>query len=146
MDARPETRATRTGTGHELVDHTSEIVVRLWAQDFPGLIQEATRAFADLVPPSLSREPSSELRRVDLDGQDRTAILVDWLNEMVYLAEAELWLAVEAQAEERPGGLSVRARGDLLSAPFVLVKAATLHAATVDERPTGLVAEVTLDI
>jgi SHS2 domain-containing protein len=40
----------------------------------------------------------------------------------------------------------VRARGHALSEPFVLVKAATLHGAKVDDGPDGLVAEVTLDI
>jgi len=143
MDARPE---TRTGSGHELVDHTSEIVVRLWARDFPALLQEATRAFATLVPPSIERTPSTERRAPELDGPDRPAILVEWLNELVYLSEADLWLPDEVRAEEWNGGWRVHARGDALSTPFVLVKAATLHGARVDEEPGGLVAEVTLDI
>lgn len=133
--------------GHELVDHTSEITLRVWAPDFPALIAEATRAFAALVPAEIARTPSRELREAHLAAADRAARLVEWLNELVYLAEAELWLGLDATAEpESAGGLRVRVAGVGLSEPFVQVKAATLHGARVEETAEGLTAEVTLDV
>ncbi|HSM60467.1 MAG TPA: archease, partial [Longimicrobiales bacterium] len=70
------------------------------------------------------------------------------LNELVYLGEVEGWLPTSLDMETRVEGegLRVRARGVALAEPFVLVKAATLHRATVADVEGGLEAEVTLDL
>lgn len=147
MPVRRQSAAPEGGAGHELVDHTSEITIRLRAATYPGLIAEATRAFAELVPPSLTRSAVHEPRDFRIGGVDRAATLVEWLNELVYMSEVERWLAVEAEAMEEDGPrLRIRARGVSLTEPFVLVKAATLHRAFVEDGPPGLVAEVTLDV
>jgi len=134
--------------GHELVDHTSEVTLRLWAPTFPALVAEATRAFADLVPSdrrSADEEPA--WRELSVEARDRAAGLVGWLNEIIYLCEVEQWLPVDADVTESDSGrLRVRARGVRLEMPFVLVKAATLHNATVREGGRGVEGEVTLDV
>lgn len=134
-------------SGHELVDHTSEVTLRLYAPTFPALVAEATRAFGELVPASLKAGgPCGEPRDFQVKALDRAGLLVGWLNEMIYLAEAEPWLPVEVSAAESDPGLLVRARGTPLREPFVLVKAATLYQAVVRKGPLGLEAEVTLDV
>jgi SHS2 domain-containing protein len=143
----PRVRGPRTRAGHELVDHTSEVTIRLRAPTFPTLVAEATRAFAELVPPETNRTDDGAWREFTVEARDRAAGLVEWLNEIVYLCEVEQWLPVDAEVSGGEGDeLRVRARGVRLAAPFVLVKAATLHNATVHEGPRGFVGEVTLDI
>jgi len=132
---------------HELVDHTSEVTLRIRARDYGGVIAEATAAFAELVPESLRGHRDERAREFELRARDRVAALVQWLNDIVYLCEAEAWLPTEVEVEVEPdGGLLIRALGEVLRAPFVLVKAATLHEAFVRESEGGLEAEVTLDI
>jgi SHS2 domain-containing protein len=134
-------------SGHEQVDHTSELTLRVRAPTFAQLVEEATRAFAGLVPGRIRGEPSDTEREFRLDAPDRVALLVDWLNELVYLAEAERWIPSDVRAESPDDTiLRVRAPGTRLIEPFVLVKAATLHGAAVRETAGGLEAEVTLDI
>ncbi len=133
--------------GHELIDHTSEVTIRLRAPTFAVLVSEATRAFGKLVPPAIRSPTLAEPREFRVKGPDRAAGLVEWLNEMVYLCEVEQWLPVDAELLSMENGeLHIRAPGIALSAPFVLVKAATLHRAIVRERASGLVGEVTLDV
>jgi SHS2 domain-containing protein len=136
-----------TGRGeHELVDHTSEVTIRLRAETLPTLMAEATKAFAELVPPRL-RGVGSDWRDFRVSDPEPAAGLVEWLNETVYLCEVEQWLPVEAHFRHvEAGGLRVRARGIRLVAPFVGVKAATLHDAVVRDDGRGLEAEVTLDV
>ena len=132
---------------HELVDHTSEVTMRLRAPTFDALVSEATRAFAELVPMAIRSPTRVASREFRVKGLDRAAGLVEWLNEMVYLCEVEQWLPMDAEllgAEH--GELHIRAAGMALTAPFVLVKAATLHRAVVRETPSGLEGEVTLDV
>lgn len=132
---------------HELVDHTSEVTIRLRAPTFGALLQEATVAFGELVPRALRRERTPEWRELRIPGGDRGARLVGWLNEVVYLCEVDQWLPVDVRvAGERDDALRVRARGVALQGPFVLVKAATLHNAVVREAEGALEAEVTLDV
>jgi SHS2 domain-containing protein len=133
--------------GHELVDHTSEVTIRLWAPTFDGLVGEATRAFGALVPAETKRVDDGTWREFEVEARDRAAGLVEWLNEIVYLCEVEQWLPVDAEVAGGEGAeLRIRARGVRLGAPFVLVKAATLHDAIVREGDRGLEGEVTLDV
>jgi len=117
------------------------------APTFAALVAEATGAFGGLVPPSLREGGAyTEWRELLVEAPDRAGLLVGWLNEMVYLAEAEQWLPVEVEVSEHDSAITVRARGASLRAPFVLVKAATLHDASVRRGCEGLEAEVTLDV
>jgi SHS2 domain-containing protein len=82
-----------------------------------------------------------------VDSTDRAALLVDWLNELVYHAEVEREVAVafditradEHHLRARIGNVPVE------QAP-ALVKAATLHGVRVDAVAGGLEADVLLDI
>jgi SHS2 domain-containing protein len=133
--------------GHDLADHTSEVVLRVHAPTFPELITEAVRGFADLVPERLLGPREAASRDLWVSATDRAAALVGLLNELVYLAEVERWVPVRVErVEEEPSGLRVRATGRRLSEPFVLVKAATLHGGVLREGPAGFRGEVTLDV
>jgi SHS2 domain-containing protein len=147
VSTRSESAPERSRLGHELVDHTSEVTMRLHAPTFSELVAEATRAFVELVPDSLRGEVRAEWRAFRIDAPDLAAGLVEWLNEIVYRCEADQWLPTEVEVEGgHDGEMRVRARGMELSAPFVLVKAATLHRAFVRPGADGLEAEVTLDV
>lgn len=45
--------------GHELVDHTSEVTIRVPVPSFPELIVESTRAFVGPVPESHPEMPTA---------------------------------------------------------------------------------------
>jgi SHS2 domain-containing protein len=78
---------------------------------------------------------------------DREALLVDWLNEILFLAEVERWVAVEFDILETSSErLKASARGVPVEEPPTLVKAATFHGLAVEERDGGLQAEVIFDV
>jgi SHS2 domain-containing protein len=132
--------------GHEVVDHTSELTLRLRAPSLPSLVAVSAEAFLELVPPERLGAALEETRVVRITGDDPVVLLVGWLNELVYLSEVELWLPTSVDVDESDDGLEVHARGRRLLEPFVLVKAATFHEARVTAGERGLEAEVTLDI
>lgn len=133
--------------GHEWVDHTSEMTLLVRAASLTELLAEATRAFLDLVPEDIRGPVRDERLELEIDAGDEAALLVDWLNELVYLAEAECWLPIDVDSISGAGpGVRVGCGAMALTAPFVLVKAATLYNARVREIPDGLEAEVTLDV
>lgn len=131
----------------EILDHTSEVTLRLRAPDFTGLIAQATAGFLSFVPEGSRGEVGEGTETFEVDAGDRAATVVEWINELVFHAEAESWLPVEPTVEEIGGsGVRVTARKLPLSKPFVLVKAATLHDAEIRDSEGSLEIEVTLDI
>jgi SHS2 domain-containing protein len=136
---------------HRFLDHTSEVELQVGAADFAGLLAEAGRALAGLILRGAPAAAEGDWRALEVTAHDREALLVDWLNEILYLAEVELWVPVEiavgaVEETASPVRLAARARGAPLAAATSAVKAATFHGLSIRDLPHGLEAEVILDV
>jgi SHS2 domain-containing protein len=132
---------------HRWVDHTAEVQLQVGAESLAGLLAEAGRALGALLLRGRPAEASGEARTIEVSSVDREALLVDWLNEIIFLAEVERWIAVEFDAlEVSETHLKASARGAPVDDPPALVKAATFHGLAVEEREGGLQAEVIFDV
>jgi SHS2 domain-containing protein len=133
--------------GYDIIDHTSEVQVRLRAATLADLLAEAGRALADIQLRGADVPTGGEWRSLEVTAVDPAGLLADWLNELVYMAETERWVATEFDLRiEGQGTLIGRARGVTLDRLPGLVKAATMHGLHVVEIPGGLAAEVILDV
>ena len=135
------------GAEHELLAHTAEVRLRVRAPDFPALAAEAGRALAALEVGGEVPRATGDARQIVLRAADQGALLVDWLNELIYLAETERWVAAEF-APERGGALELRmrVRGARVEIAPSRVKAATHHGLEVRTTPGGVEAEVVFDV
>jgi len=121
--------------------------MRVRAPDFPALAAEAGRALATLELPGPLPAATGPGREIVVRAGDVGALLVDWLNELIYLAEAERWVATAFTP--RPAAeheLRISARGVLVDPAPSRVKAATHHGLAVRRVAGGLEAEVVLDV
>jgi SHS2 domain-containing protein len=129
---------------HRFVEHTGEVELELEAATEEGLFTAAIQAFAELV--SRDGDGPSASHELALDGDDRALLLVDWLNELVYLAEVERFVPERLAAFElAAGGLRATVagrRGD----PSHLVKAVTLNNLEYAQRGGSWHAHVVLDV
>ncbi len=130
------------------VEHTADRALWAWGQSLPALFVGAARGMYSLMD-DLGREGlvATEWRTVSLEGLDQVSLLVDWLNELLFLAESEGLLFVEFEIgsltdtalEARAGGFPVEdAESD--------IKAATYHALEVKEEEGGWSALITFDV
>jgi SHS2 domain-containing protein len=132
---------------HELLEHTGEIVLRVRAPSLNGLFVEAARGLADLCLGGGRAVPSGDPRTLSLAAPDAAALLVDWLNELIYLGETERWVALAFEAVEvTPTALRIRARGATLDRAPSLVKAATMHGLHLVREDGMVQADVVLDV
>jgi SHS2 domain-containing protein len=132
---------------HRFLDHTSEITLHVGAADWSGLLAQAGRGLAELLLRGTPPVPEGDWRPLEVSSHDREALLVDWLNEILYVAETGLWIAVDFTIDEASEAhLKARARGMTVEEPPSLVKAATFHDLHVRDLPGGLEAEVILDV
>jgi SHS2 domain-containing protein len=132
---------------HRWVDHTSEVQLQVGAESLGGLAAEAGRALGLLLLRGEAAEPAGPPRTLAVDSADREALLVDWLNEILFVAETGSWIPVEFEIQEAsPNRLRAAARGVSVEDPPVHVKAATFHGLRVAEGENGLQAEVIFDV
>jgi SHS2 domain-containing protein len=128
---------------HRWVDHTSEVELVVEAADEASVFVEAALALAEL----LGDAPAGAVRRrtVELDARDRTALLADWLGELVYLAETGVLLPERVDVALRDATLRATVEGRA-AAPRHLVKAVTYHGLDLAPAGRGWRGRVVLDV
>jgi SHS2 domain-containing protein len=94
-----------------------------------------------------------------VDSRDLPALLVDWLNELIYWCETERAVPEQVTvglgdgdpprcrpADVPPCRLAAQVHGPRLAHRPALVKAATHHGVRLEQTPQGWEAEVVLDV
>jgi SHS2 domain-containing protein len=126
------------------VEHTAEIELRIEAPTEEAILADALAAFSELVGGEEEGEPARH--EVVVAGPDPAARLVEWLEELVFLAEIEDFVPERVARLELRGG-ELRADVDgRRDRPTHLVKAVTYHGLEVEERDDGWHARVVLDV
>ena len=131
----------------ELVEHSGEVRLRVRAATDGELAIVAGRALAEV---ELGRPPGparGAWRDITVHGRDREAVLVHWLNELIYLAETDRWVGVEFAVDRATDTeLRMRVRGMSVDEAPSRVKAATFHGLRITSVADGVEAEVVLDV
>jgi SHS2 domain-containing protein len=109
---------------HRFVEHVGEVEIELDADSEAGIFDSALAAFAELVGSGDGGEPAEHT--VDLAAAEPALLLVEWLGELVFLAEVEGFVPERLAAIDLIDGrlrATVSGRRDH---PRHLVKAVTL--------------------
>ena len=134
-------------TFHEFLDHTSETVLSLRAANLPSLLEEAARALGGIEQAGIAGTGERVVRRLTVDSTDAAGLLVDFLNELIWLCETEAAVPRDARVQlSGPASLEAEVALERLAAKPSLVKAATRHDVRVESSPAGCEARVTLDV
>jgi protein archease len=130
----------------EYLPHVGELGLRFHGASMAEVYCQAALALADVLAPG--RRPGPEQpREIALDAPDRAALLVDWLNELVYLAERDRWIPSRIEMHEATETrLRATAWGPVMESAPSLVKAATWHGLRFEPWNGGFEADVLLDI
>lgn len=133
-------------SSHSFDEHTGEVLLRISAPTFAELLAEAGRALAELLCDEPAR-PFDDEERVALEAPDSGALLVSWLNELIFLSETKKRIYSDirvAEASERH--LVADVRGWPPTRLRTQVKAATFHRLSVTLSPGACTAAVVLDV
>ena len=141
---RPRRRAYRQ------IPHTADLAWRLWGQNLTELFENAGRALSATLTDirSLRRR---ETRQVSLESSDQEALLVDWLNHLLYLFDIDGFLGRDFQVVSLTGErLEAGVKGEIFDASRhptkTPVKAATFHNLEIVADQDGWQATVVLDL
>ncbi|HRT32352.1 MAG TPA: molybdopterin-guanine dinucleotide biosynthesis protein B [Anaerolineae bacterium] len=134
--------------GWEELEHTADLALRVWAPDLPGLFVAAARGMFSLSA-AATAPTFTHAEQVTLRAGDREALLVDWLNELLYLSEAGAgqWAYGAFRFETLTGtALRALALGAQVTARRNEVKAATFHDIAIRQSAVGLETTLVFDM
>jgi protein archease len=128
---------------HEWRSHTAEIELAIEAHSEEDVFVEAASAFGELVGSGGGERAE---HNVMIEAPDRDALLVQWLEELIFLADTESFVPESAQ--------DVKLEGTTVSATLVgrratvepLVKGATYHGVRFRREDEIWNARVVLDV
>jgi len=110
---------------YRFAEHVGEVELELEADDEAGIFSAALAAFAELVAGNGEGEPARH--EVELLGDERSLLLADTLNELVYLAEVEQFVPERFERFELANGRLRATIAGYRGRPRQLVKAVTLN-------------------
>ena len=133
----------------EIIEHTADAGVRAYGSDMREAFANAAKGLFSLIT-ELDDVGEGEYRDIELTAPDQENLLVEWLNELIYLFDVEniifkrfdITRLSNTQIKARSYGERVdSSRHELKTG----VKAATYHMLKI-ERDTGCRVEVLFDI
>jgi SHS2 domain-containing protein len=134
--------------GFELLEHTADVGIRARGATLEEAFEQATLGLAEVL--GAMRPGPGVTVAVEVTAGDPGALLVDWLNEVLWLHEVRGHAGVAAVRVERVEG--GRAAGAVTfsstdpPAEGTFVKAVTYHRLRVGRDAGGWLAEVYLDV
>lgn len=135
---------------YEVFEHTADLGLRVRSATLEELLGEAARGFVSLIVADPKAIQPRVRRAVRVEAAEPEYLLLDWLNELLYLFDTQHFLGSEFQIALGAAGLTAEIVGETLDPARHLleheVKAITYHALTVERQADGWLAEVIVDI
>jgi SHS2 domain-containing protein len=131
--------------GYEEVDHTADVAIRVWGEDFLALLRQAAEGLYDLM--SVEPMPNSPTEvHFELQQGTNEDILVDFLNELLYLSDEKKQIFKEFSFADTEDKFETQAAGFQILSQDRQIKAVTFHNLNVKETHHGFEAIITFDV
>jgi riboflavin kinase/FMN adenylyltransferase len=112
---------------YQEVEHTADRALRVWGNELSDLFAGAARGMYSLMA-DVDGLVATTWRKVQVEGRDREELLVDWLNELLFLTEEEGLLFVDCRIEALTDTTLEAQAGGVPGLPTkAIIKAATFH-------------------
>ena len=137
------------GRDFEVIEHTADAGIRAYGEDISEAFANAARGLFSLIT-ELDDIEEAEYRDIEITAPDQESLLVQWLNELIYLFDTEniickrfeiIHLDKTRLRARAYGEKADRSRHELKTG----VKAATYHMLNINEN-NGWKVEVLFDI
>jgi SHS2 domain-containing protein len=145
--SRPGTSGAGGG-GFELLEHTADIGIRAWGATLEAAFEQATNGLAEVL--GAAAPGPGEPVAIRVSAGDLGGLLVDWLNEVLWLQEVRQVGLAGVEVERVGDGVATGSVAFSQGGPApdgTFVKAVTYHRLRVEPDPAGgWLLEVYLDV
>ena len=136
---------SKSTSGFREIAHTADWELEVWAPDLCSLIEQAALGMYHLTGVMLSSEPRYS-HLISLQHIDSETLLIDFLNELLYLAESEGFAFEHLDLQFDGVLLKAQVIGATIESMGKEIKAATYHNLRIIETDQGLSANIVFDV
>ena len=134
----------------DIIDHVADVGITAYGEDMKQLFANAALALFSLITDVQSVKERLQ-HRVEINSENRDNLLIEWLNELIYLFDAEHLLFSQFEIESLNNNqLKATCHGEEFDPTRhrikIDVKAATYHMLEVTQDSKGYKAQVIFDI
>lgn len=131
--------------GYEEIDHTADLALKVWGNDFFDLLENAAKGMYELM--GIREKPGSNTGNLfKIENDQKESILVDFLSECLFLAEMEHLRFSSFLFKESEREISVEAEGSRIKAIDRNIKAVTFHNLEIKKNSRGFETTITFDV
>jgi len=132
----------------EEIDHTADRAFRVTGRDMAALLENAARALQTLDRDGARATAQRyATREIEVEGVDDESLLVNWLNEILYLGQMYRLVCQQFHIEElKNHHLRARVETRECDRSLTHIKAVTFHNLRIRKIPEGLEAELVVDV
>jgi len=119
---------------HE-IEHTADIGIRVWGTSYEELFENAFRGIMEIITDE--NTGANDVKFLHISSLNRETLLVDFLNEILYLINSEGWLPADVKVRIYENELDAELSGSGIKskdAVEVEVKSATYHKLKIEEK------------
>jgi SHS2 domain-containing protein len=134
----------------EFIDHTADIGITAYGADMKQVFANAARGLFSIIT-NLDNVASTKKLDIQVTAPDREALLLQWLNELIYLFETrkmlfsrfEITVIADTELKAKAFGEKINLKKHELKTQ---VKAATYHMLKIEQNEDGWKAQVIFDV
>ncbi|HDQ70771.1 MAG TPA: archease [Chloroflexi bacterium] len=131
----------------EEIEHTADLSIRVWGGNLAELFANAAYGLAHQLAVDPDSIPAAVERQVELEAYDLETLLVDWLDELLYLGEQDaLVFTAFDVAEITDHRLRATVRGGPPVEHRSAVKATTFHELEIVQTDEGYETTIVFDV
>jgi SHS2 domain-containing protein len=131
--------------GYEEVDHTADVAIRVWGEDFQALLRQAAEGLYDLMSVERMSNSPAEVH-FELQQGTNEDILVDFLNELLYLSDEKKQIFKEFSFADNEDRFEIQAEGYQILSQDRQIKAVTFHNLNIEKTHHGFETIITFDV
>jgi SHS2 domain-containing protein len=131
--------------GYREIEHTADWQLEVWAPDVPLLFEQAALGMYELSGTRLESHPRLG-EELHLGAPDREGLLVEFLTELLFLAESQGLAFDNFQIQIESQKLFAKISGAPIKSQSKEIKAVTYHNLEIREGPWGLEVSIVFDV
>ena len=131
----------------EEIEHTADRALKIYGRNLEDLLLNAARGLNSLMGADDNLNPTPITKSIELDALDTESLLVDWLSELAYWAEAEMLVFSKFELQDvSPTQIEAKIHGSRVAQLENHIKAVTYHNLEIVKTKAGLAATVVFDV
>jgi SHS2 domain-containing protein len=133
--------------GFEEVEHTADHALRIFGENLKELFVSAAEGMTSLMVADISGIAGEIEKTIELEAIDAESLLVEWLSELAYWADAEMLIFKTFRIKHlTENHLVASVTGGKMSALEKLIKAVTYHNLKIKKNKQGLGVTIVFDV